>query len=121
MPNDRDKNRNHFRLVGTVAALLFILGVVVSGGVYLVETSHADRDSTQRVKKEMSYSEVVDVLGVMYDRSYGGEYDSTDEVIAKMENGESVSFVCDWRIRFSRDVFYIGFNEDEVVVETMNN
>jgi len=52
----------------------------------------------------------------MYDRSYRGQYARTDAVIAKMENGDSVSFVCAWRIAFSWDMIYVGFDKNEAVV-----
>jgi len=97
-------------------SLLVFLGFL--GGLYLFETENADRAAVQRVKQGMTYPQVVDLLGVMYDRSYPGEYASTDEVIASMGNGGSVSFVCRWRIGFSREVIYIGFDKNEAVVAT---
>ena len=119
MPNQRNKIWRRFRIIAAIGAFFLVFSAAVFGGVYLVETSHANREATQSIKNGMTYSEVVGSLGVMYDRIYRGEYESTDEVIAKMENGESINFVCDWRIRFSLDMFYVGFDEHEVVVATM--
>jgi len=108
------------REIAIIAAVGLLLSSIIAGGLYLQETVHADRETIQRIEKGMTYAEVVDLLGVRYDRSYLGEYESTDEVIANMENGEAVSFVCDWRIGSTREMFYVGFDEQEAVVATLS-
>jgi hypothetical protein len=107
------------REIAIIAAVGLLLISIIAGGLYLQETVHADRETIQRIEKGMTYAEVVDLLRVMYDRSYRGEHESTDEDVANMENGESVSFVCDWRIAFTREMFCVGFDEDEAVVATL--
>jgi len=120
VPNQRARTCRGSRQLTVVVATVLILTAVFAGGLYLIETVNADREVVQRVKNGMTCPDVVELLGVMYDRSYRGEYDSTDKIIAGMENSESISYVCIWRIGFSRDKFCVGFDEHDVAVSTMD-
>jgi hypothetical protein len=110
--------RRRTRHFAPFALIVLVVTVAVAfcGALYLAETTFADPAAVQRVKKGMAYPQVVDILGVMYDRCYRGKYATIDEVIANMEEGDSISFVCIWRIRFSRNAVYIGFDKNEAVV-----
>jgi hypothetical protein len=64
----------------------------------------------------MTRSEVLEELGYMYDNSKRGEYRDVDAVLTTMENPESITEVCNWRVARSRDNFWVGFDENDVVV-----
>lgn len=66
----------------------------------------------------MTRTQVVKALGVMYDDSKRGEYAKVDDVILKMKGNAKIQRVCNWRIAFSSDQFWVGLDADENVVAT---
>lgn len=100
-----------------VAAISVVCSVLV-GGCWYAETFSANRTATLLVLPKMTKSQVVDTLGVMYDEAKLGEYADVDAVIALMKNNETINRVCYWRIAYSTDRFWVGFDEDENVIAT---
>lgn len=104
-------------------AALLVVGVALCclmlvGGLWYGETLAADRALTSQVQPKMNRKQVVDSLGVMYDDSRRGEYEETDAVILGMNDNETITHVCVWRIAYSRDLFWVGFDKNENVIAT---
>ena len=107
----------------TRTAVLLVAGIVIysmvlTGGLWYAETFSADRGATSLMQPRMSKTQVVNSLGVMYDDSKRGEYTEVDAVIANMHDDATINRVCYWRIAFSSDRFWVGFDADENVVAT---
>ncbi|MFA5251766.1 MAG: hypothetical protein WC454_04175 [Phycisphaerae bacterium] len=66
----------------------------------------------------MTRSEVVESLGVFYDDSTPGQYADVDRIVAQMKNSKSIIHICYWRIAHSRDMVWIGFDANGIVVST---
>jgi hypothetical protein len=98
--------------IAVTAALIAIFFI----GHHVMEMTLADRTATDTITPGLSYSNVVDRLGVMYDSLKPGEYADTDNVIADMPQKDSITRLCVWRIRNSRDFFWVGFDETDAVI-----
>ena len=105
-----------------IAALLVVgvalFCVLLIGALWFGETLAADRDMALRVQPKMSENQVVDALGVMYDNSKRGEYKEVDTVISRMNDNEAITYVCCWRIAYSWDRCWVGFDDRKTVVAT---
>lgn len=102
---------------------LIVAGIVVTsmlfaGGAWYAETHSANRRATSLVQPGMTKQQVVSSLGVMYDDSKQGEYTKVDAVIANMDGNATIDRVCGWRVAFSFDRFWVGFDTNEKVVAT---
>jgi hypothetical protein len=99
----------------TIAALILLLFV----GHRYGERLHADRSAVSAIGPGMARSNVVQRLGVMYDDSARGEYADSDKVLAGMQGRDSITHLCCWRIRNSRDVFWVGLDDKDNVISVI--
>ena len=95
-----------------------VLALLLAAGVHFAEPLHADRVAVLAVKPGMTRRQVVGSLGALYDGAAPGQYDSCDAAISRMKNGGSVTYIAHWRIAYSWDRFWVGFDVNEVVVGT---
>lgn len=84
----------------------------------LAETILPNHGAASLVRPSMTRTQVVKALGVMYDDSKRGEYADVDDVILKMNDNAKIKCVCNWRIAFSSEQFWVGLDADENVVTT---
>jgi hypothetical protein len=102
---------------------IFAVGVgccmLLAGSLWFAERFAPSRYATTLVRPGMTKHQVVESLGVLYDNAQRREFSQADAVISKMNNPDTISFVCHWRIAYSRDRFWVGFDEDDNVVATL--
>ena len=92
-----------------------IIGVLFIGYRYF-EAHYPDQSTVDAIIPGLSHSNVVQRLGVMYDSAKPGEYADMDKVLSGMQNNESISRLCVWRIRSSRDLFWVGLDDSDTVI-----
>ena len=97
---------------GGIAALILVLFI----GLYFAEMFYADRSAVAAIIPGLSRSNVVQRLGVMYDDSKPGEYADMDSVLAGMPGKSSITRLCVWRLRYSRDLFWVGLDDSDTVI-----
>ncbi|MGB4019546.1 MAG: hypothetical protein WBK78_08600 [Syntrophomonadaceae bacterium] len=85
-------------------------------GYRFAENHYPDKSTIQTIIPGLSHSNVVQRLGVMYDSAKPGEYTDMDKVLSGMQNNESISRLCVWRIRSSRDLFWVGLDDSDTVI-----
>ena len=95
-----------------MATIIFALFL----GFRFAETHYPDQSAIQTIIPGHSHSNVVQRLGVMYDSAKPGEYADMDRVLTEMQNTETISRLCVWRIRSSRDLFWVGLDESDTVI-----
>jgi hypothetical protein len=104
-------------LAGVVVGIALLCALLIGGLLYM-ETLYPDYATALAVQPGMTRSEVVESLGVFYDGSTPGQYADVDSIVAQMKNSESITYICCWRIAYSRDMVWIGFDDNEIVIAT---
>jgi hypothetical protein len=107
--------RVRFRVVLAFALLVMPL----CAGVWVLEELHARRGAANAIAMGMDRTQVVDLLGAMYDDCRPGEYPDVDARLSKMENRDAISYVATWRLAYSRGHFSVGFDDERKVVSTL--
>lgn len=95
-----------------MVALILVMFI----GLYLAERFYADRSAVIAITPGLSRSNVVQRLGVMYDSAKPGEYADMDSVLSGMQSKESIARLCVWRVRYSRDLFWVGLDDSDTVI-----
>ena len=95
-----------------VAAILCALLI----GYRIAESHYPDRSAIDGIRPGLSHSNVVQRLGVMYDSTKPGEYSDTDRILSGMQRKESIARLCVWRVRNTRDLFRVGYDETDTVI-----
>ena len=104
-------------LAGVVVGIALLCAILIGGLLYM-ETLYPDYATALAVKPGMTRSEVVESLGVFYDDSTPGQYADVDSIVAQMKNSKSITCICCWHIAHSRDMVWIGFDANEIVIST---
>ena len=107
-----------------ISRLHLMAGVVIIAALFLVlfigllyaEKYYADPSDVAAIAPGLSRSNVVQRLGVMYDDSKPGEYADMDSVLAGMPGKDSITRLCVWRVRYSRDLFWVGLDDSDTVI-----
>ena len=94
--------------VAIIAAIFLIL--------FIAEKHFADRSAVDAITPGLSHSNLVERLGVMYDSIKTGEYDDMDGVLAGMPRNDSITLLCIWRVRYSRDLLWVGLDDSDTVI-----
>lgn len=108
-----DMKRSHV-LTGAAVIAACILLIIV--GFHYSEKFFADRNAVAAIGPGMSRSNVVQLLGVMYDDAKPGEYADVDSVLSRMQGNEDIAHLSSWRIRNSRELFWVGFDDRDSVI-----
>ena len=100
------------------AGLIILVAILCASyvGYRFAETLYPDPAALQTIIPGLSHSNVVHRLGVMYDSVKPGEYAGTGKVLSGMQRPESIARLCVWRVRHSRDRFWVGFDDADAVV-----
>ena len=101
-------------LTGAVVIAALILVIFI--GLRFAEMSYADRSAVDAITPGLSHSNVVELLGVMYDSAKPGEYADMDSVLTGMQSKESIARLCVWRVRNTRDLFWVGLDDSDTVI-----
>jgi hypothetical protein len=109
---------NARKLAGVIVGIALLCALLIGGLLYM-ETLYPDYATALAVKPGMTRSEVVELLGVFYDGpTTPGQYADVDSIIAQMKNSKSITYICFWHIAHSRDMVWIGFDDNDIVIET---
>ena len=92
-----------------------IIGVLFIGYRYF-EAHYPDQSTVDAIIPGLSHSNVVQRLGVMYDSTKPGEYSDTDRILSGMQKKESIARLCVWRVRNTRDLFWVGYDDTDSVI-----
>ncbi|MCB1070355.1 MAG: hypothetical protein H7A43_02195 [Verrucomicrobia bacterium] len=103
-----------------VLAIVGILGVCIAVVILLSSYSqrvYADPARIPEIVPGMTRSNVIQILGVMYDNTAPGIYTDADAVIALMTNKEAVAELYTWGLRHTKDMFHVAFDASNSVLE----
>jgi hypothetical protein len=106
------------RTTVSIVAGIAIFSILLAGALWYIETRLPNHGAASLVRPSMTRTQVVNALGVMYDDSKRGEYPEVDDVILKMNDSAKIKRVCNWRIAFSSDQFWVGLDAEDNVVAT---
>ena len=95
--------------------LAAIIGVLFIGYRYF-EAHYPDQSTVDAIIPGLSHSNVVQRLGVIYDSTKPGDYSDTNEILSGMQRKESIARLCVWRVRNTRDLFWVGYDETDTVI-----
>jgi hypothetical protein len=98
--------------------VIVLMSAAFISALLFQETLQPRRSDVLSVEPGMTRQDVVKLLGVLYDGCAPGECDDFDRVIGGMDNSDSIAYASCWRIGWSRDMFWVGFNENETVIAT---
>ena len=97
-----------------IAGLAIISTIIIA--LFIAETHYPDKSAVDAITPGLSHSNVVQHLGVMYDSAKPGDYADMDRVLSGMQNKESIARLCVWRVRYSRDLFWVGLDDSDTVI-----
>ena len=95
-----------------VAAIIGIIFI----GYRVFEAHYPDQSTVDAIIPGLSHSNVVQRLGVIYDSTKPGDYSDTDKILSGMQRKESIARLCVWRVRNTRDLFWVGYDETDTVI-----
>lgn len=101
-------------IAGLVAMAAILCAIYI--GYRFAETHYPDQSAVDAIIPGLSHSNVVQRLGVMYDRTKLGEYSDTDKILSGMQRKESIARLCVWRVRNTRDSLWVGYDETDTVI-----
>ena len=92
-----------------------IIGIIFIGYRFF-EAHYPDQSTVDAIIPGLSHSNVVQRLGVIYDSTKPGDYSHTDKILSGMQRKESIARLCAWRVRNTRDLFWVGYDETDTVI-----
>ena len=95
-----------------VAAILCALLI----GYRIAESHYPDRSAIDGIRPGLSHSNVVQRLGVMYDSLNPSENADMGRILSAMQHTESITRLCVWRVRHTRNRFWVGFDDADAVI-----
>ena len=101
-----------------ISGLVIVIAIICTLfiGYRYAETHYPDQSTVDAIIPGLSHSNVVQRLGVMYDSAKPGEYSDMDSVLSIMQGKESIARLCVWRVRHSRDLFWVGLDDKDIVI-----
>ena len=97
-----------------IAGLAIMATIIIA--LFIAENHYPDRSAVNAITPGLSHSNVVHHLGVMYDSAKPGDCADMDRVLSGMPSKESIARLCVWRVRYSRDLFWVGLDDSDTVI-----
>ena len=95
-----------------VAAIIGIIFI----GYRVFEAHYPDQSTVDAIIPGLSHSNVVQRLGVMYDSLNPNDNADMGIILSAMQHTESITRLCVWRVRHTRNRFWVGFDDANTVV-----